>query len=211
MNIGYVFDNPNLIKFFKSKGSHKFFEIIHTDILNNKNTKPSELKIGKDKIDLIMVYIHAGKNERSMNVGLHWFKDFRMIGYITPAVLLTWQNCDKLQDENLRQNPFIGVMCKDSCTILRLPLFLDSMLNVSKKLKPINNDILETAAFDTLFFDLNHFLRSNQSMNDIKKFLKTEKKYFNVNKRYKDILEDLLNLKSIEELSNYKNKLKIFN
>jgi hypothetical protein len=125
--IGILFDYPDYIARLKSLSGLNLIVVPSSLKFSSQSRSLTSFQYENDILDFIIIYAHLNIFYRQNNYGLEWVKTFRLAGFNTPVIILTWYNPKKIDLYYRQENPFVVKEYNNSIAVLQLPLSINEL------------------------------------------------------------------------------------
>jgi len=142
-NIGILFDHPDYVEQFRKYSGLNLIPLPLTLTFSVYSRALKVFKYKSNAIDYIIIYSAIKHNTHRKNYGLEWIRSFRLAGYNTPIILLTWITEKKVESFHSAKNPFLLRDKSKSIQILRLPVRLYEINDTLNILSPLSDEQFE--------------------------------------------------------------------
>lgn len=136
--IGILFDHPEYVK---QLGKYSGLNLVSLplSLIFSKRSKATYSFVYEDNvIDYLIIYTAIKHKQRQNHYGLGWIKSFRLSGFNTPILLLSWMNNADIENIYGVENPFLKMDKSESIIILQLPVLVAEIYESLQKLSPLS-------------------------------------------------------------------------
>ena len=138
--IGILFDHPNYVEKLKSFSDLNLIALPSSLQFSSQPPSLTFFQYGNNILDFIIIYAHLNIYYRQNNYGLEWVKAFRLAGFNTPVIILTWNNLVKIERYYKQENPFIIKEYSNSIVVLQLPIRIGDLEYELRKVHPLTKN-----------------------------------------------------------------------
>lgn len=140
-HIGFLTDENDYVHRFIEKSGLSVSLITLESDLPSPSCSQFPLQFMHEGIafDSIVIYAHLGLGNRQKFGGITWIQRLRLLGFVTPVILLMWESPTKVQIQSLSNSSFVSAYFRDSCALVRLPCGADEVYDALKCLKPVSH------------------------------------------------------------------------
>jgi len=135
--IGILFDHPTYLEKLGKFSDLNLIELPSSLKYSFQSTSLTNFQYNNYYFDYIIIYAHLNIPFQQSNYGLEWAKIFRLAGYNTPIIILTWNNPFKIASYYRLENPFIIKEYSDSVAVLQLPIKKDEIKSTLNTIYPL--------------------------------------------------------------------------
>jgi hypothetical protein len=142
-SVGILFDHPDYLGKLKSFSGLNLIVLPSSLKISSQSLSLTSFQYENDVLDFMIIYTHLNIYYRQNNYGLEWAKSFRLAGFNTPVIILTWNNPFKIELYYKQENPFIIKEYSGSIAVLQLPIKINELKSELYKLLPLTMEQYE--------------------------------------------------------------------
>ena len=205
--IGIIFDHPDYSEKLNNLSGLKLISLPLCFDFPSHSLTPKEFYYNNTFISCAIIYASVKMEYRQNNYGLEWIKKFRLAGFNTSIIVLSWFSGEVIEKYYGITNPFIIRSQSNSLKILQLPVTIQQIQEAIELLSPLTEIEFQkqfaqfnTFEANTIKHDLRNIIRTADDLWDMKRKII---KYFSKNSRkekYNSFLQVLLSCSSTESL-----------
>lgn len=205
--IGILFDHPDFVDRLKSFSGLNLIVLPASLKFTSHSLSQTSFQYEKSILNFIIIYAHLNIYYRQNNYGLEWVKAFRLAGFNTSIIVLSWFSGEIIEKRYGITNPFITSSQSNSLKILQLPVTTQKIQETIKLLSPLTEmEFQRQLALFSAFelndtrHDLRNIISTSYDLWDMKRKII---KYFSKNSRkdkYNSFLQVLLSCSNTESL-----------